>query len=186
MVENSAQTDATTDHSRSDRTASPPLEWKLRWGSYLLIASALLFIFQGVSVIARALLDTRFEPGVSDLGGVTAHELANSNPAVQSYIDHLAVNVGGLMLVVGIAMIALVWFGVRNRQLWAYTTTIILPVGYLLIGIPIHQTVHFHFDEVAHLGTVGIGIPLLLAGAVLAYLGLRTNEPVSGAEVTDQ
>ena len=77
---------------------------KLRWGSRMLIGTALLFLIQGIGMIYRALIEKRYELGVTDLGGHTATELAEMNPAVQSYIDHLAVNVGGLMIAAGIAM----------------------------------------------------------------------------------
>lgn len=140
----------------------------------MLLATAFLFLIQGVGMIYRALIENRFELGVTDLGGQTATELAATNPAVQSYIDHLAVNVGGLMIAGGIGMGALVWYGVRSGLLWALLSAIAIPTIYALIGLPIHQTVHFHFDQLIHLGPAGVGIPLLLFGSVLAYQGIQS------------
>ena len=147
---------------------------KLRWGSRMLIGTALLFLIQGIGMIYRALIEKRYELGVTDLGGHTATEFAEMNPAVQSYIDHLAVNVGGLMIAAGIAMGALVWYGVRSGHLWALVTAVLLPTLYALIGLPIHQTVHFDYHQLIHLGPAGIGIPLLIIGATLAYQGIKS------------
>lgn len=147
---------------------------RLRWGAYMLLATAFLFLVQGFGMIYRALIENRYELGVTDLGGHTATELAATNPAVQSYIDHLAVNVGGLMIAGGIGMGALVWYGVRSGQLWALLSAISIPTIYALIGLPIHQTVHFHFDQLIHLGPAGVGIPLLIVGSVLAYQGIQS------------
>jgi hypothetical protein len=140
----------------------------------MLIGTALLFLIQGIGMIYRALIEKRYELGVTDLGGHTATELAEMNPAVQSYIDHLAVNVGGLMIAAGIAMGALVWYGVRSGHLWALVTAVLLPTLYALIGLPIHQTVHFDYHQLIHLGPAGIGIPLLIIGATLAYQGIKS------------
>lgn len=147
---------------------------KLRWGSRLLVATAVLFLVQGVGMIYRALVENRYELGVTDLGGVTATELAATNPAVQSYIDHLAVNLGGLMIAAGIAMGALVWYGVRSGHLWALAATVLVPTLYGLVGLPVHETVHFDYHQLLHLGPAGLGIPLLAVGAVLASQGIRS------------
>jgi len=135
-------------------------------------------------MIYRALIARTYELGVNELGGHTASELAQSNPAVQSYIDHLAVNLGGLMIAAGIAMGALVWYGVRGGSLWALVSAISIPTLYALIGLPIHQTVRFHFDQLVHLGPAGVGIPLLVAGTILAYQGIQAVNPASSSAET--
>lgn len=174
MVESQTQTHGQTT-PRGD-TAGLPVETsrKLRWGSSLLVATAVLFLFQGVGMIYRATIENRYELGVTDLGGHTATELAQTNPAVQSYIDHLAINLGGLMVAAGLAMAAIVWYGVRRGQLWALVTAVMVPTLYALIGLPIHQTVEFEFHQLIHLGPAGLGVPLLLIGAVLSYQGIRS------------
>jgi hypothetical protein len=186
MSAQSTASDELDDHGRTDTATDRTAARRLRWGSSLLVVAGLLFTFQGLGTIYRGYFQTRFEPGVHDLGGVTAHELAQQNPAVQSYIDHLAVNLGALMVVGGIAMVALVWFGVRDGQVWAYVTTLVFPVGFLLVTLPVHQTVHFHFDQVLHLGPAGIGTSIVVAGAVLAYLGLQGGEPTTDASEGDR
>lgn len=174
MVENPTQT-----HSQNrpgEQAGSVHSNSKLRWGSRLLLATSLLFFIQGLGMIHRAIIENRFELGVTDLGGYTATELAEMNPAIQSYIDHLAVNLGGLMIAAGIAMVALVWYGVRSGQLWALLSVISIPVIYALLGLSVHQTVHFHFDQLVHLGPAGVGIPLLIIGSVLAYQGIQIED----------
>lgn len=154
---------------------------RLRWGAYMLLATASLFLLQGVGMIYRALVENRYELGVTDLGGHTAPQLAATNPAIQSYIDHLAVNLGGLMIAAGIAMGALVWYGVRRGQLWALSSAISIPTIYALFGLSIHQTVRFHYDQLIHLGPAGVGIPLLVVGSVLAYRGILSLDRGPGS-----
>lgn len=180
MAENPPQNRG--QNRQGDATASLPAHSnrRLRWGAYMLLGTAALFLIQGVGMIYRALIENRYELGVTDLGGHTATELAATNPAVQSYIDHLAVNVGGLMIALGLAMGALVWYGVRNGLRWALLAAISIPTIYALIGLPIHQTVHFHFDQLIHLGPAGVGVPLLLVGSVLAYQGIQSVSDEAG------
>lgn len=174
MAENPTQTYGQSSQDEDSVPLPVNASRKLRWGSRILIGTALLFLIQGLGMIYRALIEKRYELGVTDLGGHTATELAEMNPAVQSYIDHLAVNLGGLMIAAGIAMGALVWYGVRSGHLWALVTAVLLPTLYALIGLPIHQTVHFDYHQLIHLGPAGIGIPLLIIGAALAYQGIKS------------
>lgn len=174
MAENKTENREQNRHKPDSVPISTGLNAKLRTGSYLLVATAFLFLIQGVGMIYRALISNRYEMGVSHLGDFTAPELAETYPAVQSYIDHLAVNLGGLMIASGIAMGALVWYGVRRGHRWALGASVAIPTLYALFGLSIHQTVHFHFDQIVHLGPAGIGIPLLLVGTLLAYVGLQS------------
>lgn len=185
MPQNRTQSHGQTHRSSGDASISAEVGSKLRWGSYLLIGTAALFLIQGVGMIYRALVENRYELGVTDLGGHTAPELATMHPAIQSYIDHLAVNVGGLMIAAGIAMGALVWFGVRKGHRWALNTAVMIPVVYALIGLPIHQTVHFDYHQLIHLGPAGIGIPLLVIGTLLAHQGLGSTTRESAPHSAD-
>lgn len=146
---------------------------ELRWGSALLGLVGALFAVSGVGSVYRGLFATGFEPGVESLGGVTAGELAASNPELSSYIAHLHVNGGILAALVGAAILVLVWFGVRRGQRWSLATTVALPVVYLVFLVVMHTTASFHYETVEHLGAVGIGLPLLATGAILSYLGIE-------------
>ena len=170
----------TTDGERSteaaiDSTAhTAPTTRAVRWGAYLLALSGLGFVANGLAMLYRVLFAPGFEAGVETLDGATRGELAATHHEVVHYIDHLHVNVAGLMVAVGIAVIALAWFGVRRGQRWAWATTIALPVVFLAHSLPVHQTAGFTFDELTHLGPGLLWLPALIVGAVLAGHGLRS------------
>ena len=173
--------EATTTESESrsealaDSTYGPAdASRSLRWGAYLIAVSGVGFIVNALAMLYRVLFDPSFEAGVSTLGSVARADLAGTNPEVVHYIDHLHVNVAGLMAAGGIAMIALAWYGVRRGQRWAWAAAIALPVVFLGHSLPVHQTAGFSFDAVAHLGPGLVWLPALLVGAGLAYHGLRT------------
>lgn len=146
----------------------------LRWGAYLIATAGIGFIVNALAMLYRVFFDPGFEAGVDALGGMTRAELAATNHEVVHYIDHLHVNVAGLMGAAGIAMIALAWYGVRRGQQWAWATAIAIPVVFLVQSLPIHQTASFSFDALTHLGPGLVWLPALLVGAGLAYHGLRS------------
>ena len=169
----------TEGESRSETLADPTrlpadVSRSLRWGSYLIAVAGIGFIVNALAILYRVFFDPGFEAGVHALGGVTRSELAATNHEVVHYIDHLHVNVAGLMAAAGIAMIALAWYGVRRGQRWALATVIAIPVVFLAHSLPVHQTADFSFDAVAHLGPGLVWLPALLVGAGLAYHGLQS------------
>lgn len=149
---------------------------ELRWGAYLIALSGIGVIGNGLAMLYRAFYSSGFEAGVDSLGGVTRAELATANHELFHYITHLHVNVAGLMVALGIGMVALAWYGVRQGQRWAWATVITLPVVFLVHSLPIHQTADFSFDALLHLGPGAVWLPALIAGAVLAYRGLGAVE----------
>lgn len=177
------------DHDSVDRIGNQSIPAQenrsLRWGSYLLTFAGLFTIAYGVLFLYRTYFTEGFEAGVDTLGGVTRAELAASNPEVLSYILHLHVNVAGAIMAVGAGIAILSWYGVRRGQWWAWATTILLPVIFLLLSLPVHQTVDFHFHSLIHLGPTAIGGPILVAGAVLSYQGLKSSEPTPSKRVPE-
>lgn len=156
---------------------------RLRWGAYLIAVAGAMFVVHGIGMLYRAYFGSGFELGVHTLGGVTRGELAVTNPELLSYVDHLHVNVAALMIALGLAVIALAWYGIRSGQRWAWATAIGAPVVFLAFSLSVHQTVAFSFDAVLHLGPAGVGVPIFLAGIVLAHQGLRdaAGSPSGGA-----
>lgn len=144
----------------------------LRWGSALLALAGVGFVANGIAMLYRVFYVASFEAGVATLDGVTRAELAATNHELVHYIDHLHVNVAGLLIAGGIAMVALAWFGVRRGQRWALATAIAMPVVFLAHSLPIHQAADFSFDALLHLGPGAVWLPALLLGGVLAYRGL--------------
>lgn len=144
----------------------------LRWGSYLIAAAGALVGLNGVAMVYRALFGSGFESGVHGLGGVTRAELAATNPAMMDYITHLHLNVAGLLLALGVALVVLAWFGVRRGRRWALASSIVLPAVFLAHSIPVHHGAVFSYDALQHLGPGALWIPLLVVGAVVAARGL--------------
>lgn len=176
-------TAATTE--RSTQAAGEASESKLQWGSALLGLIGLLFTVSGLSSVYRGLVTKRFEPGVEALGGVGPSELAASNPELASYVAHLHVNGGALAALLGVAIVVLVVFGVRHGYRWSLATTVVLPVVYLAFLVVMHTTAAFPYHALEHLGAVAIGLPLLVLGALLSWLGMSEADtapdgPTSG------
>lgn len=181
--------EATTTDGEPKRealTSSPRLpadaNRSLRWGAYLIALAGIGFIVNALGMLYRVFFDPGFEAGVDALGGVTRADLAATNHAVVHYIDHLHVNVAGLMVAAGLAMIALAWYGVRRGQRWAWVTAIMIPVVFLAHSLPIHQTAGFSFDALTHLGPGLVWLPALIVGAGLAYHGLQASDSSAGKQ----
>lgn len=175
-----SDTTATERESRNalaDPTSVPAdANRPLRWGAYLIAVSGVGFVLNAIAILFRVYFDPGFEAGVETLGGTTRAELATTNPEVVHYIDHLHVNVAGLMGAAGIAMVVLAWYGIRRGQRWAWATAIAIPTVFLAHSLPVHQTAGFSFDAIAHLGPGLVWVPALVVGALLAYRGLRADE----------
>lgn len=108
---------------------------------------------------------------------MTRAELATTNHALLHYVDHLHVNVAGLLVAVGIGVAALAWFGVRRGHRWALGTAISLPVVFLAHSLPVQQTARLSFDAVQYLGPGAAWLPAAIVGALLAYHGIRSADP---------
>lgn len=173
-----------SDHTPTERSTDVTIDPSLpagesrsvRWGSSLLAISGIGFIANGIAMLYRVFFTPGFEAGVEALGGVTRPELATTNHELLHYVDHLQVNIAGLMIAAGIAVIALSWFGVRRGQRWALATAISIPVVFLAHSLPIHQTAAFSFDTIQHLGPGVVWLPAVVVGAGLAYRGLRSAD----------
>lgn len=180
MANTATDTAASTDSTTGTRTISATR--RLRWGATLIAVSGLGLLANALVMLYRAMFDPGFEAGVHDLGGVTRGDLAETHHEVVHYIDHLHVNVAGLMAASGIAMVALAWYGVRRGKRWALATAVTIPVVFLAHSLPVHQTADFSFDALAHMGPGFLWVPALLVGSVLAYAGMRTEGASAGRD----
>ena len=173
-----------SEHTTTERSTDVTIESSLpadesrslRWGSYLLALSGVGFVVNGVAMLYRVFFTPGFEAGVETLGGVTRAELATTNHELLHYVDHLQVNVAGLMVAAGIAVVALSWFGVRRGERWALVSVVSIPLVFLAHSLPIHQTAAFTFDAVQHLGPGVVWLPALVVGGGLAYRGLPSAD----------
>lgn len=157
-----------TDHPADDR--------QRRWGSILIALAGLFTIGHGLVFLYRTYFTAGFEAGVHTLDGLTHTELAASSPEVASYVTHVHVALAGSFVALGLVVAILAWYGVRRGSRWAWTTALVAPVVFLVPSLGVHQTVAFDYHTLVHLGPAAIGVPLLVAGLVLAHRGFETVE----------
>lgn len=175
-----------TDGVNVNARHPPTTNTKLRWGAYLIGLSGIGFIANGMAMLYRVFFSAGFEAGVPALGGVTPAELAATNHELFHYVTHLHVNVAGLMVSAGIAMVALAWFGIRRGQRWAFGTAISIPVIFLAHSLPVHGTAQFSYDAIVHLGPGIVWLPALVIGSLMAFHGLRVENGARGEEAPDR
>ena len=107
--------------------------------------------------------------------GTTAEALHQSNPQLYHYISHLQVALAGFIIGLGLAVIALAWFGIRTRACWALGTAFLAPVVAVGVALPLHYP-PYGFATVGHLGLIYLDAVTLLAGTVLAYRALQRSD----------
>jgi hypothetical protein len=105
-----------------------------------------------------------------ELIGTTAEGLQRANPQLYHYISHLQVALAGFMIGLGLAVIALAWFGIRTRMRWALWAAFLAPVVAVGVALPLHYP--YGFDTIGHLGLVYLDGFTLLVGTVLSYNAL--------------
>lgn len=174
--------------SRSGPSTGSPVATSnrtLRWGWSLLALTGVVAILEGLGAAYRALTSDAFEPGVTALDGATAAELAANNPELASYVSHIQANGGFLAALLGVAIVALSWYGIRRGRRWALSTTVAVEGLYLAFLIPLHGLSAFEFHAVEHLAPVLVGLMLVVAGAALAYHGL-SHVPDRETSATDR
>src|ERR1051325_1503498 len=106
-----------------------------------------------------------------DLAGGTPEQIAAFNPQLYDYISHVQVALGGLIIALGVAVVALAWFGIRTGQKWALWTAFIVPVIALAISLPLHYV--YGLDTLGHLGPIYLDIAILIVGKVISYTALK-------------
>ncbi|HLD25677.1 MAG TPA: hypothetical protein VJC05_01370 [Candidatus Andersenbacteria bacterium] len=149
-------------------------EADIRIGATWMAIASLAFIGYAVVFFFRSFGGTGFELGVSTLNGTTPAELNALNPAVMYYIQHLHIATAGFIAATGIAVAALSWYGVRQRQWWAWLAAVAAPVVGLLVALPMHYGGYFTHNWVTHLGPIYMATAVFVIGALLALRGLKT------------
>ena len=107
----------------------------------------------------------------SDHVGSTPEQIAAFSPQLYDYISHLQVALGGLIMALGVAVVALAWFGIRTGQKWALWTAFLAPIIALLISLPLHYI--YGLDTLGHLGPIYLDVVILVAGTVMSYNALK-------------
>jgi hypothetical protein len=112
--------------------------------------------------------------------GLTPHHIGGTPEQIQAfsqnlynYISHLQVAVSAFIIALGVAVIALAWFGVRTGQKWAMWTAFITPVIGVAIALPLHFV--YGIGTLGHLGLIYLDAVILLVGTVLSYNALKAS-----------
>lgn len=111
--------------------------------------------------------------------GLTPHHVGGTPEQIQAfsqnlynYISHLQVAVSAFIIALGVAVIALAWYGIRTGQKWAMWTAFITPVIGVAIALPLHFT--YGIATFGHLGLIYLDAVILLVGTVLSYNTLKS------------
>ena len=112
--------------------------------------------------------------------GLTPHHVGGTPEQIQAfsqnlynYISHLQVAVSAFIMALGVAVIALAWFGIRNGERWAMWTAFITPVIGVAIALPLHFV--YGIGTLGHLGLIYLDAVILLIGTVLSYNALKSS-----------
>ena len=144
----------------------------LRAGSTLMLIGAIGYLGYAVVFFIKNFVGDGFELGVDTLNGVTEANLDALNPAIVAYIDHLHVATASFIAATAIAVAALVWYGVRRGQWWAWIAAVVSPVVGIAVVIPMHWVGDFDYEWLTHLGPIYLGTLVFVGGALIALKGL--------------
>jgi hypothetical protein len=109
----------------------------------------------------------------SDHIGGTPEQIQAFSPHLYNYIVHLQVALSGFLIALGVAVIALAVYGIRQGESWALWTAFLTPVIAVGIALPLHFS--YHIGTIGHLGLIYLDAAVLLAGTVVAYRAMKTQ-----------
>ena len=166
---------ATTDRMqpRPGSTASS----RLTLGAVLVALAGVGLVGYGIVFLIRNFI------GFTELGlssrhvGGTPEQIRSFSPDLYEYISHLHMAISGLLIALGITVIALAWYGIRRGQRWALWTVLWSAVVALAVVIPPHYA--YGIGTLGHLGPIYFDVVLLVIGTVVAYTALPRGIPRS-------
>jgi uncharacterized membrane protein YadS len=87
------------------------------------------------------------------------------------------VALAGLMIALGVAVIALAWRGIRSGQRWALAAAFLAPLIGVAVALPLHFV--YGIGTLGHLGPIYLDLAVLILGAALSLrtLGSRPITP---------
>ena len=142
-------------------------------------AGANLVVLAGLGLVGYGIMFLiRNFNGFIELG-LTPHHVGGTPEQIQAfsqnlynYISHLQVAVSAFIIALGVAVIALAWFGIRNGERWAMWTAFLTPVIGVAIALPLHFV--YGIGTIGHLGLIYLDAVILLVGTVLSYNALKS------------
>jgi hypothetical protein len=139
----------------------------LRAGSALMALAAIGFVGYAIIFFVRNFTDAFLELGIGrEQVSVDRNQIEAFSPSLLHYIGHLHIAVSGFIAATGVAVLFLVWFGVRRGELWAWVGAVAAPVLGLAVALPAHYP--NGFDTLGHLGLIYLATAIFVAGAALA------------------
>jgi len=142
----------------------------VNWGGTAIAAAGVaVFVYGLVFLVVN--FTTFIEVGLNGkLVGTNAAGLQADNPILYRYISHLQVNLAAFIMIYGVALAALAWFGIRRGQRWALWT----PMGSYLLGLAVALPIHYVYGlaTLGHVGPFYLVTLAVLAGAWLSYTGM--------------
>jgi hypothetical protein len=106
--------------------------------------------------------------------GGTPEQIRAFSPDLYEYISHLQVAVSAFIIALGVAVIALAWYGIRTGQKWAMWTAFFTPVIGVAIAVPLHFL--YGIGTLGHLGLIYLDAVILLVGTMLSYNALKSAD----------
>ena len=141
-------------------------------------AGANVVALAGVGLVGYGLMFlVRNFTGFIELGltpehvGGTPQQIQAFSPALYDYISHLQVALSGFIIALGVAVIALAFFGIRRGDRWALWTAFLAPVIAVGIALPLHFV--YGIATFGHLGLIYLDALILLAGTIFSYRATR-------------
>src|SRR5215204_5151458 len=142
-----------------------------------LTLGAVLVALAGVGLVGYGILFLiRNFIGLTELGlsprqvGGTPEQIRTFSPDLYEYISHLHTAISGLLIALGITVVALAWYGIRRGQRWALWTVLLSAVVALAVVVPPHYA--YGIATLGHLGPIYLDVLLLVIGTVVAYTAL--------------
>lgn len=146
----------------------------LRTGSLLMAIAAVGFIGYALIFFVRNFTDSFLELGIGPAEvDVSKDQIVAFSPSLYHYVSHLHIAVSGFIAATGLAVLFLVWFGVRRGHMWAWVGAVAAPVFGLAVALPAHYP--NDLDTMGHLGLIYLAVAIFVVGALLALRALARN-----------
>jgi len=112
-----------------------------------------------------------------ELFGTEPSELLDRNPELARFRTLFFSNAGGSLVIIGIFIISLSWFGLRQQQWWSFLTLvltglIVLPFWFLTSRPYIKAGISIHFADLPPI--FWIPTLVLIPAIIFGWIGLRS------------
>lgn len=140
-------------------------------GTSLMALAAVGFIGYAIIFFVRNFTDSFLELGIGpNEVSVGKDQIIEFSPSLYHYVGHLHIAVSGFIAATGLAVLFLVWFGIRRGHLWALVGAVAAPVLGLAVALPAHYP--NGFDTLGHLGLIYLAVLIFVVGALFSLRGL--------------